>query len=72
VELKFLSATKTLDMKTILTAQGQVVVPPGARRKLALRPGTKFACRVINGSIVLTRKRNPAAGRVWSPIPPPG
>ncbi len=47
-------------MKTTLSTQGRIVVPPGARRQLALRPGTKFTCRVSNGSIVLTPKTTPA------------
>ena len=49
-------------METTLSTKGQIVLPHGARQKLALRPGTKFACRVANGSIVLTPK-NPPAGR---------
>ncbi len=49
-------------METTLSTKGQVVVPQGARRKLALRPGTKFACRVTNGSIVLT-PQTPPPGR---------
>ena len=49
-------------METTLSTKGQVVVPQGARRKLALRPGTKFTCRVTNGSIVLTPK-TPLPGR---------
>jgi AbrB family looped-hinge helix DNA binding protein len=43
-------------METTLSTKGQIVVPQGARRKLALRPGTKLACRVTNGSLVFTPK----------------
>lgn len=43
-------------METTLSTKGQVVLPQGARQKLALRAGAKFACRVANGSIVLTPK----------------
>lgn len=46
-------------METTLSTKGQIVLPQGARQKLALRPGTKFACRVANGSIVLTPKTPP-------------
>ncbi|MFI5337750.1 MAG: AbrB/MazE/SpoVT family DNA-binding domain-containing protein [Opitutales bacterium] len=46
-------------METTLSTKGQIVLPHGARRKLALRPGVKFACRVANGSIVLTPKTPP-------------
>jgi AbrB family looped-hinge helix DNA binding protein len=46
-------------METTLSTKGQIVLPQGARRRLALRPGTKFACRVANGSIVLTPKTLP-------------
>lgn len=46
-------------MKTTLSTKGQLVVPQGARRKLALRPGTKFACRVANGSLIFTPKDSP-------------
>jgi AbrB family looped-hinge helix DNA binding protein len=48
-------------METTLSTKGQIVLPHGARQKLALRPGTKFACRVANGSIVLTPKTPPLA-----------
>ena len=50
-------------METTLSTKGQVVVPQGARRKLALRPGTKFTCRVTAGSIVLT-PQSPRPGRL--------
>jgi bifunctional DNA-binding transcriptional regulator/antitoxin component of YhaV-PrlF toxin-antitoxin module len=59
-------------METTLSTKGQVVLPRAARQKLALPAGTKFACRVSNGSIVLTPKdrlrakprlvRDPATG----------
>lgn len=48
-------------METTLSTKGQIVLPQGARRRLALRPGTKFACRVAHGSIVLTPKTAPLA-----------
>jgi len=48
------------------------VLPHKVRQKLSLVPGTKFACRVANGSIVLTPQtrsqgrprlvRDPASG----------
>lgn len=40
-------------MTTTLSSKGQVVLPKAARRKLGLLPGTKFACRVRDGEIVL-------------------
>lgn len=43
-------------METILSTKGQVVLPRAARQKLGLPAGTKFACRISNGSIVLTPK----------------
>lgn len=43
-------------METTLSSKGQIVLPQRVRRKLALRPGTKFACRLASGSIVLTPK----------------
>ena len=43
-------------METILSTKGQVVLPRAARQKLALPAGTKLACRVAGGSIVLTPK----------------
>jgi len=49
-------------METTLSTKGQIVLPHAARRKLALRPGVKFACRVADGSIVLTPK-SPPPGR---------
>jgi bifunctional DNA-binding transcriptional regulator/antitoxin component of YhaV-PrlF toxin-antitoxin module len=41
-------------METTLSTKGQVVLPRAARQKLALLAGTKFICRVSQGSIVLT------------------
>ena len=41
-------------METTLSSKGQIVLPHRARQRLALRPGTKFACHIANGSIVLT------------------
>lgn len=49
-------------METTLSTKGQVVLPRAARQKLSLRPGTKFACRVAHGSIVLT-PQTPPPGR---------
>ena len=46
-------------METTLSTKGQVVLPHGARRKLALQAGAKFSCRVSKGSIVLTPKTTP-------------
>ena len=43
-------------METTLSTKGQVVLPRAARQKLALPAGTKFACRISGGSIVLTPK----------------
>jgi bifunctional DNA-binding transcriptional regulator/antitoxin component of YhaV-PrlF toxin-antitoxin module len=43
-------------METTLSTKGQVVLPQGARQKLALQAGAKFFCRVSKGSIVLTPK----------------
>ena len=43
-------------METTLSTKGQVVLPRAARQRLALPAGTKFACRVAGGSIVLTPK----------------
>jgi AbrB family looped-hinge helix DNA binding protein len=48
-------------METTLSSKGQVVLPKLARQKLALRPGTKFACRIANGAIVLTPRTPPMA-----------
>ena len=41
-------------MTTTLSSKGQVVLPSSARRRLGLKPGMKFACRVSGGNIVLT------------------
>lgn len=46
-------------MQTTLSTKGQVVLPQGARQKLALQAGAKFFCRVSKGSIVLTPKTTP-------------
>lgn len=45
-------------METTLSTKGQVVLPRAARQKLALPAGTKFACRVTAGSIILTPKNH--------------
>jgi len=46
-------------METTLSTKGQIVIPRDIREKLGLRPGTKFAPRVVNGEIVLTPKTKP-------------
>ena len=52
-------------METTLSTKGQVVLPRAARQKLALLAGTKFTCRVSQGSIVLTpRDRLPGKPRL--------
>ena len=43
-------------METTLSTKGQVVLPRAARQKLALHAGTKFACRIFAGTIILTPK----------------
>lgn len=49
-------------METTLSTKGQIVLPQAARRKLALHAGVKFACQVVNGTVVLTPK-TPSLGR---------
>ena len=46
-------------METTLSSKGQVVLPHQARRQLGLRTGTRFACKVASGSIVLTPRTVP-------------
>ena len=41
-------------MTTTLSSKGQVVLPAAARRRLGLKSGAKFACRVEGNRIVLT------------------
>ncbi len=41
-------------MTTTLSSKGQIVLPADARRRLGLKAGAKFACRVRDGEIVLT------------------
>jgi AbrB family looped-hinge helix DNA binding protein len=41
-------------MTTTLSSKGQIVLPAAARRRLGLKAGTKFACRVQGSQIVLT------------------
>lgn len=41
-------------MTTILSSKGQVVLPAAARRRLGLKSGTRFTCRVEGNRIVLT------------------
>jgi AbrB family looped-hinge helix DNA binding protein len=45
---------------TTLSSKGQIVLPKAARRRLGLQPGTKFACRVRDGEIVLVPESRPA------------
>lgn len=47
-------------MTTTLSSKGQIVLPKAARRRLGLQPGTKFACRVRDGEIVLVPEVRPA------------
>lgn len=47
-------------MTTTLSSKGQVVLPQAARRRLGLLPGTKFACRVREGAILLVPETRPA------------
>jgi bifunctional DNA-binding transcriptional regulator/antitoxin component of YhaV-PrlF toxin-antitoxin module len=49
-------------METTLSSKGQVVLPHQTRRQLGLRTGTRFACKVTRGSIVLT-PRTASLGR---------
>lgn len=48
-------------MTTTLSSKGQIVLPKDARRRLGLLPGTKFACRVRDGEIVLVPETRSAA-----------
>lgn len=41
-------------MVTTLSSKGQVVLPQAARKRLGLKPGMKFSCRVEGNRIVLT------------------
>ena len=41
-------------MTTTLSSKGQIVLPAAARRRLGLRTGARFACRVEGNQIVLT------------------
>lgn len=49
-------------METTLSTKGQIVLPRAIRQKLALRPGTKFTSRVVNGTVILT-PQTPSPGR---------
>jgi AbrB family looped-hinge helix DNA binding protein len=40
-------------MTTTLSSKGQVVLPASARRRLGLKPGTRFVCRIQGGQIIL-------------------
>jgi AbrB family looped-hinge helix DNA binding protein len=48
-------------MTTTLSSKGQVVLPAAARKRLGLKAGAKFACRVQRGQIVLTPAESPRA-----------
>lgn len=41
-------------MTTTLSSKGQVVLPAAARRRLGLKTGARFDCRVQGSQIVLT------------------
>jgi AbrB family looped-hinge helix DNA binding protein len=41
-------------MTTTLSSKGQVVLPASARKRLGLKPGSKFSCSVQGTQIVLT------------------
>ena len=41
-------------MTTTLSSKGQLVLPAAARRRLGLKSGARFACRVDGNQIVLT------------------
>jgi len=41
-------------MTTTLSSKGQVVLPHAVRRRLGLKAGVKFDCRVHGNEIVLT------------------
>ena len=41
-------------MTTTLSSKGQVVLPAAARRRLGLKSGARFVCRVEGNQIVLT------------------
>jgi len=47
-------------MTTTLSTKGQVVLPQPVRKKLGLRPGTRFSCLIREGEIVLTPEIKPA------------
>ena len=42
-------------MTTTLSSKGQIVLPAAARKRLGLRPGTRFECHVQGDRIVLER-----------------
>lgn len=48
-------------MTTTLSTKGQVVLPKATRRKLGLLAGTRFDCKVRDGTIVLTPESRPRA-----------
>jgi AbrB family looped-hinge helix DNA binding protein len=41
-------------MTATLSSKGQVVLPAAARRRLGLKAGTRFDCRIQGSQIVLT------------------
>ncbi|MDB6114682.1 MAG: hypothetical protein JWQ83_453 [Lacunisphaera sp.] len=51
-------------MTTTLTRKGQIALPASARKRLGVKPGAKFACRVQDGGIMLMpAKAKAKAGR---------
>lgn len=38
---------------TVMSTKGQIVIPQSMREKLALKPGTPFVVRLMNGKIIL-------------------
>jgi AbrB family looped-hinge helix DNA binding protein len=50
-------------MTTTLSSKGQVVLPATARRRLGLKSGARFTCRVQGNQIVLTPAEVPAGRR---------
>jgi AbrB family looped-hinge helix DNA binding protein len=50
-------------MTTTLSSKGQIVVPSPYRQRLGLRAGTRFSCRVNEGSLVFTPETPHPASR---------
>lgn len=52
-------------MTTTLSSKGQIVVPAAYRKRLGLREGARFRCRVKDGSLVLTpESAKPSRNRI--------